>query len=61
MRVYIHDGELYDVINDFCLDSGELPEDTLVLDSSLSVDKIYSRLMAYGCPELMARVIELMT
>ena len=61
MRVYIHDGELYDTAKDFCLDSGELPEDTLVLDSSLSVDKIYSRLMAYGCPELMSKVIELMT
>lgn len=61
MRVYIHDGELYDTARDFCLDSGELPEDTLVLDSSLSVDRIYSRLKAYGCPELMSGVIELMT
>ena len=61
MRVFIHDGELYDNAKDFCLDSGELPEDTLVLDSGLSVDRIYSRLMAYGCPELMPRVIELMT
>lgn len=61
MRVYIYDGEVYDGIKDFCLDSGELQEDTLVLDSSLSVDKIYSRLKAYGCPELMTEVIELMT
>lgn len=61
MKVYIYDSEVYDTAKDFCLDSGELQEGTLVLNSSMSVDAIYKALKEYGCPELMTEVIELMT
>lgn len=61
MKVYIYEGEIYDSTYDICLDSGELTEDTLVLDSSMSVDKINHKLKCYGCPELLIQVIELMT
>ena len=61
MKVYIYDGEVYDTSKDFAEDSGELPEGTLVLNSSMSVDAIYKALKEYGCPEHMSDVIHIMT